>query len=131
MTLKNVLVTALRPHTDTLSNWNSEDIELLFMGFGNLSIYFKDDDPVLSDNLAGTFKSNAKGIVAALEELDLNRGWSDSDFYWLINANAGEVRSDLVKVIQDAGFVCYDYYDAEDNPEPQDVAVFEAEPSLN
>ncbi len=130
MTLKNVLVTALRPHKETLSNWESEDLELLFMGFGNLSIYLKDDDPILADNLAGTFKTNAKGIVEALDTLELNRGWSESDFYWMINANAGEVRSDLVTALQDAGFVCYDFFDAEDNPEPQDIAVFQAEPSL-
>ena len=130
MALKSVLVNALQPHKDTLSNWESEDLELLFMGFGNISIYFKDDDPILADNLAGTFKGNAQGIVDALNELELNRDWTIADFYWLISANAGEVRSDLVNVINDAGFVCYDYFDAEENPEPQPVTVFEAEPSL-
>ena len=129
MPLKEILVTALKPYAEKIRNWNNHDVELLFMGFGNISIYWKGDDPLTSENLAGTFRYNAQSIVDALSELGID-GWSYVDFYWMISANAGEIRADLVNALDDAGFVCYDYYNAEENPEPQPVAQFEAEPLL-
>jgi hypothetical protein len=131
MVLKEVLIAALKPHKEKLTNWKEEDLELLFMGFGNISIYWKDEDPREDNNLAGTFQDNAQGILGALDSLDLNKGeWDSSDFYWLISANAGEIRSDLVSAIEEAGFKCYDYYDSEENEIPQSIKVYEAEPSL-
>ncbi len=131
MALKEVLKAALQPHKEKLNEWNEEDIELLFMGFGNISIYWTDETPREDNNLAGTFQDNAQGIIEALNSLDLNKGeWETSDFYWLISANAGEIRSDLVSAIEEAGFKCYDYYDSEENENPQSIKVYEAEPSL-
>jgi len=131
MALKEVLRAALKPHKEKLDEWNEEDIELLFMGFGNISIYWTGDTPKEDNNLAGTFQENAQGIIGALDSLDLNKGgWESADFYWLISANAGEIRNDLVSAIEEAGFKCYDYYDSEENKKPQSIKVYEAEPSL-
>ena len=41
--ITNVLKKALEPHADTLKKWDRNDILQLFMGFGNTSIYWKDD----------------------------------------------------------------------------------------
>ena len=40
--LTDVLTNALKPHKETLEGWSVEDIGLLFMGFGNISIYPND-----------------------------------------------------------------------------------------
>jgi hypothetical protein len=131
MVLKEVLIAALKPHKPVLQEWEKEDLELLFMGFGNISIYWADETPNEKNNLAGTFQHNATGIIGALDALDLHKGeWESGDFYWLISANAGEVRSDLVSAIENAGFQCYDYYDSEEDENLQTIKVYDAEPSL-
>tara|TARA_B100000287_G_C20638132_1_gene782477 strand:+ start:1371 stop:1769 length:399 start_codon:yes stop_codon:yes gene_type:complete len=131
MALKEVLVNALRPHRDEINTWSPSDVEMLFMGFGNFSLYWKGDLPIESESLTGTFKENAVAVVEALNELDLNKGnWTPSDIYWTISANAGEVREDLVMAIQNAGFDCYDYYCAEDEIEAQPIRTYQSEPSI-
>ncbi len=131
MALKEVLVNALRPHRDEINTWSPSDVEMLFMGFGNFSLYWKGDLPIESESLTGTFKENAVAVVEALNELDLNKGdWQPSDIYWIISANAGEVREDLVTAIQNAGFDCYDYYCAEDEIEAQPIRTYQSEPSI-
>ena len=74
MALKEVLVNALRPHRDEINTWSPSDVEMLFMGFGNFSLYWKGDLPIESESLTGTFKENAVAVVEALNELDLNKG---------------------------------------------------------
>ena len=131
MALKEVLVNALRPHRDEINTWSPSDVEMLFMGFGNFSLYWKGDLPIESESLTGTFKENAVAVVEALNELELNKGnWTPSDIYWTISANAGEVREDLVMAIQNAGFDCYDYYCAEDEIEGSTIKTYQSEPSI-
>ena len=115
-----------------MSTWNTSDIELLFMGFGNISIFWKEDDPLTSEDLSGSFKYNADSIVEALNELNLNIGnWEQTDFYWMISSNAGEPRGDLIKAIERVGFNCYDYFDSEEFEAPEEIKTFEAEPLLS
>ena len=131
MAMQQIITKALEPYKAKMATWDDSDIELLFMGFGNISVFWADEDPVHAEDLSGSFTENAKAIDSALKELGLNNGkWSHSDFYWVIHSNAGEPRSDLVAAIESAGFKCFDYFDAEDNPVPQKVKTFKEHPYL-
>ena len=61
MALKEVLKAALQPHKEKLNEWNEEDIELLFMGFGNISIYWTDETPREDNNLSVTVEVKRRG----------------------------------------------------------------------
>ena len=81
MAIKDVIVLALEPHKGKINTWDDSDIELLFMGFGNISIYWGDENPVDADDLSGTFKENALAINEALKELGIhNNIWNYKDF---------------------------------------------------
>ena len=82
MALKELLVTALTPYKGKMNTWNDSDIELLFMGFGNISIFMEDSLVHKAEDLSGTFKENAIAINDALIELGLhNNKWTYKDFY--------------------------------------------------
>jgi len=131
MALKEMIVAALTPYKQKMNTWSDSDIELLFMGFGNISIFWNDEDPLDSKDLSTSFKVNAVAINEALKELELHNGkWDYKDFYWLIDANAGEPRGDLIEAIEKVGFKCYDYFDAEENMTPQPVKTFKENPLL-
>jgi len=131
MMIKDVIVMALNPYKGKVNTWEDADIELLFMGFGNISIYWADENPIEATDLSGTFKENAMAINEALKELGLhNDVWTYKDFYWLISSNAGEPRADLIKAIENVGFKCYDYFDAEELETPLPINTFQEDPLL-
>lgn len=131
MALRELLVNALNPYRGRLNTWSDEDIELLFTGFGAISIFIKDADLGKATDLSGTFKENAKAIDLALQDLGIHNGkWSPSDFYWIIDYNSGEPREDLIKAITDCGFNCYDWFDAEEMIEPKPIKTFSEKPLL-
>ena len=91
MRLSKILVAALTPHAEQLSDWTKNDFEMLFLGFGNLRIF----TPARIE-FAQTFWNNALDICLALDEM----GFGDMDFlekdiYYLIYTNPGEIRRDL------------------------------------
>ena len=133
--ITNVLKKALEPYVETLKKWDRNDIVQLFMGFGNTSIYWKDVTEYVNDkDFGGTFKQHADSIISVLNELGIsfeNHPWDSSEFYWTIFADAGTIRSDLVRAIEEVGFKCYQHFDSElEELEVFDVETFDAEPSL-
>jgi hypothetical protein len=133
--ITNVLKKALEPHADTLKKWDRNDILQLFMGFGNTSIYWKDVSEYVHDNdFGGTFTQHSNSIISVLNELEIkfeDEPWDTSEFYWTIFADAGTIRSDLAKAIEEVGFKCYQHFDSElEEYEVKDVLTFDAEPSL-
>tara|TARA_R110001632_G_scaffold55999_1_gene137022 strand:- start:544 stop:942 length:399 start_codon:yes stop_codon:yes gene_type:complete len=131
MSMKDVIVMALKPYVGKINAWDDSDIELLFMGFGNISIFWADENPLEAQDMSGSFKENAIAIDSALKELKLHNGkWTYKDFYWVINSNAGEPRTDLIKAIELVGLMCYDYFDAEEFETPESIKTFEEDPLL-
>jgi hypothetical protein len=131
MTMRDVVVLALEPYKGKINTWDDSDIELLFMGFGNISIYWADENPSEAEDISGSFKENAVAINEALKQLKLHNGkWTYKDFYWVINSNAGEPRTDLIKAIEAVGFKCYDYFDSEEFDSPNPIKTFEENPLL-
>jgi len=131
MSMKDVIVMALKPYVGKINAWDDSDIELLFMGFGNISIFWADENPIEAQDMSGSFKENAIAIDSALKELKLHNGkWTYKDFYWVINSNAGEPRTDLIKAIELVGLRCYDYFDAEEFETPESIKTFEEDPLL-
>lgn len=133
--ITNVLKKALEPYVETLQGWKREEIVNLFVGFGNASIYWDDIEDYASDvDFGGTFTENASSIISVLNELDItfdDYPWDDSEFYWTIFADAGTIRSDLVKAIENVGFKCYEHFDADDEKyEIKEIKTFSSEPSL-
>jgi hypothetical protein len=133
--ITNVLKKALEPYAETLKGWQREEVISLFIGFGNASIYWNDIEDYSSDkDFGGTFTENASSIISVLNELDItfeDSPWDSSEFYWTIFADAGNVRSDLVKAIENVGFKCYEHFDADDeNHKVKDIKTFSSEPSL-
>jgi len=112
MTLKSVLIDSLSPHLEELSSWDDVEIECLFLGLGNIHIYNSEDVDKLED-LSSTFRSNAVNICLALNELELGSEWSETEFYWIIQSQAGCIREDLSKAMELAGYVI-DGWDNED-----------------
>ena len=113
MSMKDVIVMALKPYVGKINAWDDSDIELLFMGFGNISIFWADENPLEAQDMSGSFKENAIAIDSALKEL-----------------NAGEPRTDLIKAIELVGLRCYDYFDAEEFETPESIKTFEEDPLL-
>jgi len=115
--ITNVLKKALEPYVETLKTWERNDIAQLFMGFGNASIYWKDVTEYIDDkDFGGTFTEHAESIIKVLNELDIKfeeHPWDASEFYWTIFADAGNIRSDLIRAIEEVGFKCYQHFDAE------------------
>ena len=112
MPLKDILYHALIPHKAQLQNWSFEEITDLFLGFGNISIYFTSDENHKDcDNLAGSYRYNGECIADALELIGLEEKFGYLDFYWNIAAAAGDgIREDLNDALQTAGFTVYEYY---------------------
>jgi hypothetical protein len=105
MPLKDILYHALLPHKEQLQNWSVEEITDLFLGFGNISIYFtSDENPKDCNNLAGSYRYNGGCIADALEKLEIEEKFEYLDFYWGIAAAAGDgIREDLNDALQTAG----------------------------
>ena len=96
---------------------------LVFIGQMKILLRLKD--------ISGSFKENAIAINEALKQLKLHNGkWTYKDFYWVINSNAGEPRTDLIKAIEAVGFKCYDYFDSEEFDTPNQINTFEENPLL-
>ncbi len=70
MTMRDVVVLALEPYKGKINTWDDSDIELLFMGFGNISIYWADENPSEAEDISGSFKENAVAINEALKQLN-------------------------------------------------------------
>jgi hypothetical protein len=132
--ITNVLKKALEPYVGTLKTWDRHDIVQLFMGFGNTSIYWKDVTEYVNDkDFGGTFTQHAESIISVLNELDIKfdeHPWDNSEFYWTIFADAGTIRADLVKAIEEVGFKCYQHFDSEsEDYTVEEIITFDAEPS--
>lgn len=95
MRLKDVLVDSLKPHLSQLSSWHKQELEILFLGFGNLLIITPS-----GQRFEQTFYDNAVDICLALDELGFSEmDFSARDFYWIIHAQPAKIRSDLFKSI--------------------------------
>ena len=55
MSMKDVIVMALKPYVGKINAWDDSDIELLFMGFGNISIFWADENPLEAQDMSGSF----------------------------------------------------------------------------
>ena len=82
-------------------------------------------------------KSNERFIkIAEYRETELDikfeeHPWDASEFYWTIFADAGNIRSDLIRAIEEVGFKCYQHFDAENEEfEVKEIQTFDAEPSI-
>jgi len=113
MSLEDVIFHTLLPHKEELISWTHEEITDLFLGFGNINIYFtSDDNHKGAKNLAGTFRYNGGCIVKALTKLEIEEKFNYLDFYWGIAAAAGEgIREDLNNALEVAGFTVYEHFD--------------------
>jgi|TARA_E500000331_G_C16607879_1_gene434551 hypothetical protein len=135
--LTDILTDALKPHKETLKGWSVEDIGLLFMGFGNISIYPNETSEFDNDaDFGGTFVENSNAIVQALNNIGIDiseSDWDASDMYWLIQSYSGDIRSDLISIINNAGYSCYIWFDAEEeNFEAETLSGWEpSTPNLN
>ncbi len=99
MRLSNILVDSLKPHQSQLSSWTKTDLELLFMGFGNIKIVTPAGQ-VFTQGFAKT----AVDICLALDELGFeDMEWSSEEVWYLINAHPGRIRKDLVRCIENNG----------------------------
>lgn len=133
--LVDVLTNALEPHKEILSEWNTDEIGMLFMGFGNISIYPTNVNDYNNDeDIGGTFAENSVAIIDALNNIGIDlseSNWDSSDLYWLIHSYSGEVRIDLINALNVVGYDCYKWFDAEEEDiEPIMVEGWAAEPSL-
>lgn len=135
--LTDVLTKALEPHQNTIDCWSVEEVGLLFMGFGNISIYPHDTKDYNNDNdLGGTFVENSNAIVGALQNIgiDISKdGWDASDIYWLIQSYSGDIRNDLISILNNVGYSCFTWFDAEEeNFEAETLSGWEpSTPNLN
>jgi len=99
MRLSDILVDSLKPHQSQLSSWTKTDLELLFMGFGNIKIVTPAGQ-VFTQGFAKT----AVDICLALDELGFeDMEWSSEEVWYLINAHPGRIRKDLVRCIENNG----------------------------
>lgn len=99
MRLKDLIVDSLKPYQTQLNEWSKEDIEIFFMGFGNLRVI----------NSAGfefnqTFFTNATDICLALDELGLEGlDYEERDFYYMIHAEPACIHPHLLRCLKDNG----------------------------
>jgi len=133
--LVDVLTKALEPYKDILAEWNAEEIGMLFMGFGNISIYPTNVESYNNDeDIGGTFAENSVAIIDALNNIGIDlseNNWDSSDLYWLIHSYSGEVRNDIINALNVVGYDCYKWFDSEEEDiEPVKVEGWNAEPSL-
>jgi len=111
MTLKKVLVDALKPYVETLQEWKPHHLEALFLGFGDISIFNAEAEDYLPDeDLCGHYKENAEAILNALAELNISYPCEADEMYWLIDSCAGNIRGDLKIAIENAGYKCFLYF---------------------
>ena len=82
MRLKDLIVNSLKPYQHQLVDWNKDDFEIFFMGFGNLKVISPS-----GFEFQQTFFSNATDICLALDELGFEKlDYVERDFYWMISA---------------------------------------------
>jgi len=99
MRLKDVLVDSLKPYQSQLSSWKKGELEILFLGFGNLTVITP-----AGNEFGGTFYQNAVDICVALEELGFGElDFSARDFFYLIHAQPAKIRNDLYNCIINTG----------------------------
>jgi len=111
MPLKDVIYHTLLPYKEQMNSWSIEEVTDLFVGFGNISVFFtKDENHIECESLAGSFRYNGHCIADALSELEIGSGFDYLDFYWGIAAGAGAIREDLNAALLVAGFTTYEYF---------------------
>jgi|TARA_R110000824_G_scaffold17706_1_gene71295 hypothetical protein len=99
MRLKDIFVTSLKPYQSQLSDWSKNDLEMLFMGFGNLRIV----TPARIE-FEQSFYKNAVDICLALDELGFGEmEFLERDLYYVIHAQPAIIRSDLAQCIEAEG----------------------------
>lgn len=114
MPLKDVIYHTLLPYKEQLDSWTYEEITDLFLGFGNVSIYFtNDEDHASCNSLAGSFRYNGECIADALSELGVKLSFEYLDFYWGIASGSGTIRDDLNHALANAGFTVYEHFNAD------------------
>ena len=135
MKTKDVLVDALKPYVDSLGGWTTTQLEALFLGFGDLSIFRAEDEGYApTEDLAGNHRENAQSIVSALTELGIPHNLDEDGMYWIIESCVGEIREDLKQALSDAGYVSFVYFNPdseyEENHSLQDLKTFTMKPTL-
>ena len=109
MRLKDVIVRSLKPYQSQLSDWTKNDLEMLFLGFGNLRIITP-----AGIEFKQTFYKNALDICLALDEMGFSEmDFLETDILYIIHSQPGIIRGDLAKCITDDGNQLLPY-DAED-----------------
>tara|TARA_R100000908_G_scaffold61378_1_gene39375 strand:+ start:4156 stop:4551 length:396 start_codon:yes stop_codon:yes gene_type:complete len=99
MRLSDILVDSLKPYQSQLSAWTKTDLELLFMGFGNIKIVTP-----AGQIFYQTFTKNAVDICLALNKLGFeDMEWNTDEVWYLIYAQPGRIRKDLVRCIENNG----------------------------
>ncbi len=99
MRLKDLIVDSLKPYQHQLAEWDKDDFEIFFMGFGNLKV-------VSASGLEfeQTFFSNATDICLALDELGFgDLDYEERDFYWMIHAEPARIHPHLLRCLKDKG----------------------------
>ena len=114
MPLKDVIYHTLLPYKEQMNSWSLEEVTDLFVGFGNISVFFtKDENHIECKSLAGSFRYNGQCIADALAELEIGSDFDYLDFYWGIAAGSGAIREDLNTALLAAGFTTYEYFSAD------------------
>ena len=99
MRLKDLIVNSLKPYQHQLVDWNKDDFEIFFMGFGNLKVISPS-----GFEFQQTFFSNATDICLALDELGFEKlDYVERDFYWMIHAEPASIHPDLLRCLKDSG----------------------------
>ena len=135
MNLQTVIYKALEPYKCVLQEWTSPQVESLFLGFGDISIFKADAEDYLPDeNISGTHKENALSILSALKDLEIEFNCEVDDLYWIIEGCSGTIREDLKGAIENIGYKCHSYFNPDSIFEEahtlQDIITFEMQPSL-
>lgn len=99
MRLKDLIVDSLKPYQSQLSEWDKDDFEIFFMGFGNLKVI-----SASGLEFEQTFFSNATDICLALDELGFgDLDFEERDFYWMIHAEPARIHPHLLRCLKDKG----------------------------
>tara|TARA_R110000824_G_scaffold294972_1_gene483366 strand:+ start:652 stop:1086 length:435 start_codon:yes stop_codon:yes gene_type:complete len=135
MKTKDVLVDALKPYVDSLGGWTTTQLESLFLGFGDLSIFRADDDGYTpSGDLGGNHRENAQSIIAALTEIGIPHNLDEDGMFWIIESCVGEIREDLKRAVSEAGYASFIYFNPdseyEENHTLQELKTFTMDPPL-
>jgi len=117
MEFKDMMVEILSPHKETISKWASHQVEALFMGMGDISIFRSESEDYLPDeDISGTYSQNASAIMEALEEMQIAINFTAEELYWVIESCAGNIRKDMKEALESVGYRCFLFF----NPDGSD-----------